>query len=81
MKKLLMAAAAFVALPVMAQAQSQAYPGFYIGAEGGLNRVRSEARARCERHENVTSLLGRYGAAGFISVITGKKYPSELNKA
>ena len=37
MKKALMAAAAFVALPVMAQAQSQSYPGFYIGAEGGLN--------------------------------------------
>ncbi|MEA2803282.1 MAG: hypothetical protein QOE49_3377, partial [Rhodospirillaceae bacterium] len=36
MKKALMAAAAFVALPVMAQAQSPS-PGVYIGAEGGLN--------------------------------------------
>jgi len=36
MKKALLAAAAFVALPVMAQAQTVA-PGFYIGAEGGLN--------------------------------------------
>jgi OmpA-OmpF porin, OOP family len=36
MKKALLAAAAFVALPVMAQAQTAA-PGFYIGAEGGLN--------------------------------------------
>lgn len=36
MKKALMAAAALVALPVMAQAQSPS-PGFYIGAEGGLN--------------------------------------------
>ncbi len=36
MKKALLAAAALVALPVMAQAQSAA-PGFYIGAEGGLN--------------------------------------------
>ena len=36
MKKVLMAAAALVALPVMAQAQSPS-PGVYIGAEGGLN--------------------------------------------
>ena len=36
MKKALLAAAAIVALPVAAQAQSSA-PGFYIGAEGGLN--------------------------------------------
>src|SRR6478736_7728695 len=36
MKKALLAAAAIVVLPVMAQAQTVA-PGFYIGAEGGLN--------------------------------------------
>ena len=36
MKKALMAAAALVALPVMAQAQAPS-PGVYIGAEGGLN--------------------------------------------
>ena len=36
MKKALMAAAAVVALPVMAQAQSPS-PGVYIGAEGGVN--------------------------------------------
>jgi len=36
MKKTLMAAAALVALPVMAQAQTPS-SGFYIGAEGGLN--------------------------------------------
>jgi len=36
MKKALLAAVAFVALPVMAQAQTVA-PGFYIGAEGGVN--------------------------------------------
>src|SRR5689334_25399493 len=36
MKKALMAAAAFVALPVMAQAQTPS-SGFYVGAEGGLN--------------------------------------------
>ena len=36
MKKALMAAAALVALPVMAQAQSPS-PGVYIGAEGGIN--------------------------------------------
>jgi len=36
MKKALIAAAALVALPVMAQAQSPE-PGVYIGAEGGLN--------------------------------------------
>jgi OmpA-OmpF porin, OOP family len=36
MKKALMAAAAFVALPVMAQAQTPS-SGFYVGAQGGLN--------------------------------------------
>ena len=36
MKKALMAAAALVALPVMAQAQSPS-PGVYIGVEGGVN--------------------------------------------
>ena len=36
MKKTLMAAAALVALPVMAQAQTPS-SGVYIGAEGGLN--------------------------------------------
>jgi OmpA-OmpF porin, OOP family len=36
MKKALVAAAALVALPVMAQAQTPS-SGFYIGAEGGLN--------------------------------------------
>ena len=36
MKKALLAAAALVALPVMAQAQSPS-PGVYIGAEGGIN--------------------------------------------
>src|SRR4030095_4303231 len=36
MKRALMAAAALVALPVMAQAQSPA-PGVYIGAEGGVD--------------------------------------------
>ncbi|MDP2333393.1 MAG: hypothetical protein Q8M19_22160, partial [Reyranella sp.] len=35
MKKALMAAA-FIALPAIAQAQTPS-PGFYIGAEGGLN--------------------------------------------
>ena len=43
MKKLLMAAVALTALPVIAQAQSlftptnQPFPGFYVGPEGGLN--------------------------------------------
>src|ERR671930_301668 len=36
MKKAFVAAAALVALPVMAQAQTPS-AGFYIGAEGGLN--------------------------------------------
>jgi OOP family OmpA-OmpF porin len=36
MKKMLLVAAV-AALPVTAQAQSLQYPGFYIGAEGGLN--------------------------------------------
>jgi len=35
MKKSLLAAAALVALPVMAQAQTLQYPGFYVGVEGG----------------------------------------------
>ena len=37
MKKALIAAAALVALPMAAQAQSLQPGGFYIGAEGGLN--------------------------------------------
>ncbi|HEY6983638.1 OmpA family protein [Reyranella sp.] len=37
MKKMLIAAALVGALPLAAQAQSLQYPGFYIGAEGGLN--------------------------------------------
>src|SRR4030081_1930184 len=37
MKKVLLATAALIALPVMAQAQSPRNPSFYIGAEGGLN--------------------------------------------
>ena len=37
MKKSLIAAAALVALPVMAQAQTLQYPGFYAGVEGGGN--------------------------------------------
>ena len=37
MKKLLLATAALIALPVLAHAQSQPMPGFYIGGEGGLN--------------------------------------------
>jgi OOP family OmpA-OmpF porin len=36
-KKALATAAALVALPVVAQAQTLQYPGFYIGAIGGLN--------------------------------------------
>ena len=34
MKKILLAAMALVALPVVVHAQSLQYPGFYIGAEG-----------------------------------------------
>ena len=58
MKKALMAAAALVALPVMAQAQSPS-PGVYIGAEGGVNWLlnfnattrshRISPRCRCHR--------------------------------
>jgi outer membrane protein OmpA-like peptidoglycan-associated protein len=36
-KKALATAAALVALPVVTQAQSLQYPGFYVGGEGGLN--------------------------------------------
>ena len=37
MRKALIAAAALVALPVVAQAQSLQYPGIYVGVEGGVN--------------------------------------------
>ncbi len=37
MKKALITAAALMALPIASHAQSLQYPGFYIGAEGGLN--------------------------------------------
>jgi outer membrane protein OmpA-like peptidoglycan-associated protein len=36
-KKLIITAAAVAAMPVAAQAQSLQYPGFYVGAAGGLN--------------------------------------------
>ena len=36
-KKVLVAAAALVVLPIAAQAQSLQYPGFYAGIEGGGN--------------------------------------------
>jgi len=36
-KKALATAAALVALPIVAQAQTLQYPGFYISAEGGVN--------------------------------------------
>ena len=36
-KKALVTAAAMVALPIAAQAQSLQYPGFYVGVEGGGN--------------------------------------------
>jgi outer membrane protein OmpA-like peptidoglycan-associated protein len=35
--KKLLVTAALVALPIASQAQSLQYPGFYVGAEGGLN--------------------------------------------
>src|SRR5258708_16253548 len=37
MRKVRLATAALVALPIVAQAQMQPNPGFYIGAEGGVN--------------------------------------------
>jgi outer membrane protein OmpA-like peptidoglycan-associated protein len=37
LKKALATAAALAALPVVTQAQSLQYPGFYVGVEGGLN--------------------------------------------
>ncbi len=37
LKKSFLAAAAALVLPVAAQAQTSAYPGVYIGAQGGLN--------------------------------------------
>ena len=37
MKRTWIAAAVLAALPMTTQAQSLQYPGFYIGAEGGLN--------------------------------------------
>ena len=42
-KKLIVTAAAVAAMPIVAQAQSLQYPGFYIGAVGGLNWVFSNS--------------------------------------
>ena len=53
MKKSLFAAAALIALPMAAQAQSPA-PGFYIGAEGGLNWL---------LNTNVTAVTSTSGGA------------------
>src|SRR5262245_42234480 len=56
MKKVLMAAAALVALPVMAQAQSPS-PGVYIGAEGGVNWLLS-FNATQTTNPNVPTVIG-----------------------
>ena len=58
MKKALLAAAALVALPVMAQAQAPS-PGVYIGAEGGLNWL---------LNTTVTSNVINPGTGGFTQV-------------
>ena len=60
MKKALMAAAALVALPVMAQAQTPS-SGFYIGAEGGLNWLLNTTIA----NQTVTPQTG-WAAGGVI---------------
>src|SRR5471032_378976 len=60
MKKALMAAAALVALPVMAQAQTPS-SGFYIGAEGGLNWLLNTTIA----NQTVTPQTG-FAAGGVI---------------
>jgi opacity protein-like surface antigen len=60
MKKALMAAAALVALPVVAQAQSPS-SGFYIGAEGGLNWLLNTTIA----NQSVTPQTG-FAAGGVI---------------
>jgi outer membrane protein OmpA-like peptidoglycan-associated protein len=60
MKKALLAAAAIVAMPVVAQAQTAA-PGFYIGAEGGLNWLLNTTI----NNNSVTSQTG-WAAGGVI---------------
>ncbi|MEA2813597.1 MAG: hypothetical protein QOI93_1294, partial [Rhodospirillaceae bacterium] len=61
MKKLLLAAtAALIALPVVAQAQTQPNPGFYIGGEGGLNWM-----------FNTTANVPGFGGAANIYPATG----------
>ena len=56
MKKAFLAAAAMVALPVMAQAQSPS-PGVYIGAEGGLNWLLN-FNAHPQRSRRFTTVSG-----------------------
>jgi OOP family OmpA-OmpF porin len=58
-KKALIAAAALMALPTLSQAQSLQYPGFYVGAEGGLNWMFS------------TGIGTPFGATGTIYPATG----------
>src|SRR5262245_60503140 len=43
LKKSLLAAAAALVLPLAANAQPAPYPGFYIGAQGGLNWLLNNA--------------------------------------
>ena len=60
MKKLLLATAALIALPALAEAQSQPMPGFYIGGEGGLNWM-----------FNTTANVPGFGGAANIYPATG----------
>ena len=65
MKKALLAAAALVALPLVAQAQT-AQPGFYIGAEGGLNWLLNTTILST----SVSPQTG-FAAGGVIATLTG----------
>ena len=65
MKKSLIAAAALVALPVMAQAQTLQYPGFYAGVEGGGNYMFQTSVPTAFGQQNIYPNIG-FSAGGMV---------------
>jgi opacity protein-like surface antigen len=63
MKKVLVGAAVLAALPLTAQAQMVASPGFYIGAEGGVNWLLNTKIGGSQTHTSTGWVVG--GVAGY----------------
>ena len=65
MKKALLGAAALVALPLAAQAQAPT-PGFYVGAEGGLNWLLNTKIGGSSTHTSTGWVVGAVAGYDFV---------------